>query len=327
MQLELEPVWSSFWPQIDFEAAAARLAGVILPTPIVELPSPWPGIRVRGKMENRQLGRAFKARGAWNHLVQWGADERARGVVAASSGNHGLALAWAAQKLGIACTLCMPAMTYPSKVEGCRAAGATVLLFDTRAEAEAECDRLAAQGTLRVHGYDAERTMEGAGTIGLEIAQTIEPVDLVLIPVGGGGLSSGTSLALRRAWGSGPEIWGVEPEGAAGMSRALEAGHSVPLERIDSSIQGLTSPHAGERCTQVNRETLSGVVTLRDELILDGWKRLQAAGETVEPAGAAGYAALLQPDGLFGPWVSGQTRDPLEVLVVVSGGNNPDPGV
>ncbi len=317
--------WNDSWSQLDFEAATRRLEGVINRTPIVEVPSPAEGLQVFAKLENRQVNRAFKARGAWNHLSQWSQRERAQGVVAASSGNHGLALAWAAQKLDIPCTLCMPAITYASKVEGCRGFGADVRLFPTRNEAEAACDALAAQGAQRVHGYDADRTIEGAGTVGWEIAQSVDPMDLVLIPVGGGGLSSGTSLALRRAWGREPEIWGVEPEGAAGMTLGMEAGRSVPLPEVTSGIQGLTSPFAGERCIAINRETLNGVLTLPDELIEQAAQRLLDGGEVVEPAGAAAYAALWQPNGV---WVQrAATRpagDPLRALVVVSGGNRPD---
>lgn len=327
MQADRTQPWADDWAHLDFAAAARRLAGSVLTTPIVELPSPDPGLRVRAKLENRQVGKAFKARGAWNHLSQWSSEERAAGVVAASSGNHGLALAWAAQRLGIPCTLCMPAITYESKIAGCRAHGADVQLFPTRDEAEAACDALAARGAQRVHGYDADRTIEGAGTVGWEIAQQCEPVDLVLLPVGGGGLSSGTSLALRRAWGRGPQIWAVEPEGAAGMTLGLRAGHSVPLPKVESRIQGLTSPFAGERCIAINAQTLDGVFTLPDERFEAAAERLLAAGEVVEPAGAAGYAALWQADA---PWrESARSRtaaDPFEVLVVISGGNRPDVG-
>ena len=314
-----------FGLRLDFEAAMGRLNGVTLRTDLVPLPSPSAGLRVFGKLENRQVGRAFKARGAWNNLVQWTPEERAAGVVAASSGNHGLALAWAAQALEIPCILCMPAETYPSKVEGCRAHGAEVRLFPTRPEAEAACDALANAGAQRVHGYDAERTIEGAGTVGHEIAQQSEPADFVLIPIGGGGLSSGTSLALRRAWGDAPEIWGVEPEGAAGMRLGIEAGHSVPLPEIQSQVQGLLSPYAGERNVQINRVTLNGIRTLSDERIAEGAERLMAAGEIVEPAGAAAYAALWEPGNDIVERARTRTgENPLTAIVIVSGGNRPD---
>ncbi|MEZ5976188.1 MAG: pyridoxal-phosphate dependent enzyme, partial [Planctomycetota bacterium] len=169
--------WQNFWPQVDFAAAAERLRGVVLRTELRVLPSPWPWVEVLGKLENRQRCNAFKARGAWNHLSQWDGAQKAAGVVAASSGNHGLALAWAANELGIRCVLCMPEATYRSKVEACRALGADVRLFPTRLEAEAACDALADAGATRVHGYDAERTMEGAGTVGFEIADELDSAD------------------------------------------------------------------------------------------------------------------------------------------------------
>lgn len=221
----------------------------------------------------------------------------------------------------------MPAETYPSKIEGCRAHGAEVRLFPTRPEAEAACEALANDGAQRVHGYDAERTIEGAGTVGYEIAQQSEPADFVLIPIGGGGLSSGTSLALRRAWGDAPEVWGVEPEGAAGMRLGIEAGRSVPLPEIRSKVQGLLSPYAGERNVQINRATLNGVRTLSDERIAEGAERLMAAGEVVEPAGAAAYAALWEPGNDILERARTRTAsNPLTAIVIVSGGNRPNHG-
>ncbi|MBL4771589.1 MAG: pyridoxal-phosphate dependent enzyme [Planctomycetes bacterium] len=315
--------WNEFWPQLDFEAAAGRLKGVVECTPVISLPSPREGVEVFGKMENRQVGRAFKARGAWNQLVQLSDAEKARGVVTASSGNHGMAVAWAAKKLGVACTICMPENSYASKIEACREAGAEVVLRATRHEAESVCAERKAAGALLIHPYNAERTIEGAGTVGLEISQQVDPMDLVILPVGGGGLAAGSSLALRRAWGSRVTIFGVEPEGAAGMSMALEAGESVVLDPVTSAIQGLTSPYAGERNWRICQKTLNGVGTLEDEAILESMARLQALGETVEPAGAAAYAAILQGDALLTQEKESVGDRPLRVLVVVSGGNGP----
>jgi threonine dehydratase len=323
MAMNTKQDWTTFWPELDFSAAAERLQGVVLRTPLMELPVPSAGIEVVGKMENRQVGRAFKARGAWNQLVQLTAAEREAGVVAASSGNHGLAVAWAAQKLGVACTICMPDISYASKIEGCRAAGAEVVLRPSRAETEAACAEYKSAGAIHIHPYDADRTIEGAGTVGLEIAEQSAAVDLVLLPVGGGGLAAGTSLALRRAWGPEVTIVGVEPEGAPGMTLALKCGESVVLDPVTSAIQGLTSPYAGDRNRRICKQTLNGIWTLSDAAILDGLARLEAFGEVVEPAGAAAYAAV---------WHGGEALEreqarvgnrPLRILVIVSGGNGP----
>ncbi|MCP5020973.1 MAG: pyridoxal-phosphate dependent enzyme [bacterium] len=315
--------WNAFWPQLNFKAAADRLHGVVERTPVISLPSPREGIEVFGKMENRQVGRAFKARGAWNQLVQLTDAEKQAGVVTASSGNHGMAVAWAAKELGVSCTICMPENSYASKIEACRKAGAEVILRPIRTEAEAVCAERKSAGALHIHPYDAERTIEGAGTVGLEISQQVDAMDLVFLPVGGGGLAAGTSLALRRAWGNKVSIYGVEPEGAAGMTLALEAEESVPLESVTSSIQGLTSPYAGARNWQICQHTLSAMGTLEDKAILDSMAHLQAFGETIEPAGAAAYAAVLQSSALLAQEKECVGDRPLRVLVVVSGGNGP----
>ncbi|MDF1838487.1 MAG: pyridoxal-phosphate dependent enzyme [Planctomycetota bacterium] len=321
MEQHIKQDWNGFWPQLDFAAAGERLRGTILETPLVELPSPGHGIEVLGKMENRQVGRAFKARGAWNQLTQLSEAERGAGVVAVSSGNHGMAVAWASNLQGVPCTICMPENSYASKIEGCRGWGAEVVLRPNRTESEAACAEREAAGATLIHPYDAERTIEGAGTVGFEIARQTEPVDLVLLPIGGGGLAAGSSLALRRAWGDDVTIVGVEPEGAPGMSLALERGESVMLDPVTSEIQGLTSPYAGDRNRRICEATLNATWTLSDAEILDGMGRLQEFGEIVEPAGAAAYAAACHAGKALGRESVGDR--PFRVLVIVSGGNGP----
>jgi len=248
--------------------------------------------------------------------------------VAASSGNHGRALAWAARRAGVPATIVMPRDAYPSKIAACRELGARVVLAESRAAADDVCAELLAEGGVLIHPYDAERTVAGAGSVGLEIAEDWPEVDVVLIPTGGGGLAAGSSLALRRRLGAAVRIYSVEPAGAPGMARALEVGEPVLLDSIETEVQGLCPPRAGAVNVAICRETLDGVLLVEDEEVYPAQARLVHAGEVVEPAGAATLAALLSgklPDELF-ELASGERAggERLRVAAVVSGGN-PDP--
>ena len=317
--------WASFFPQVDPRRAAERLAGVVRRTPLQPFPSGDPRVELRLKLECLQESGSFKARGAWNQVSQLTPAERERGVVAVSSGNHATALAWAAQRAGVRATVCMPADAYPNKIAACRAFGAEVVLGADRDQADAACRERVAAGQVLVHPYDAARTAEGAGTVGLELAEEWPAVELVLVQVGGGGLISGTSLALRRALGERVRILGVEPRGAPGLTRGLEAGASVRLERIETAVQGLCPPYAGALAVEVCARSLDGVLLLDDPPVFRAQARLvNQGGWTVEPAGAAAAAVVLE--GLLPPeLLAGRSAaDPLRVAAVVSGGN-PDP--
>jgi len=306
--------WKRF-DSIRIGEAAERLRGVVRRTPLQPFDAGKPHYELRLKLENRQETGAFKARGAWNQIAQLSDAQRKAGVVCASSGNHGKALAWAAQRAGVRATIVMPANAYANKVQACRDFGAEVLLFPTREEAEREVERRVQAGTVLVHPYDAARTLEGAGTVGLEIAQDWPEVQAVVIPVGGGGLVAGSALALRRELGERVRIYGAEPEGAATLTRGLERGAPVVVEPITSKVQGLTPLFSGRINIDIARATLDGVFALSDERIFAAQKRLVAAGETVEPAGAAASAVVFM-DGLLAT-----PSRPLRVVAVVSGGN------
>jgi threonine dehydratase len=294
--------------------AAERLRGVVRRTPLQPIESGDARIELRAKLENRQETGAFKARGAWNQIAQLGEAQRRAGVVCASSGNHGKALAWAAQRAGVRATIVMPANAYANKVRACRDYGAEVVLLPTREQAEREVERRVRAGAVLVHPYDAARTLEGAGTVGLEIAQDWPEVEVVVIPVGGGGLVAGSALALRCELGERVRIYGAEPEGAPTLTRGLERGAPVVVEQITSKVQGLTPLFAGQINIDIARATLDGVFLLRDEQIFAAQKRLVAAGETVEPAGAAACAAVFA--GMLP-----KSGSRLRVAAVVSGGN------
>jgi len=305
--------WKRF-DSIQIDAAAERLRGVVRRTPLAPFDSGHAFFQLRLKLENRQETGAFKARGAWNQIAQLDPAQRRAGVVCASSGNHGKALAWAAQKSGVRATIVMPANAYANKVQACRDFGAEVVLFPTREEAEREVERRVQAGAILVHPYDAARTLEGAGTVGLEIAQDWPEVEAVVIPVGGGGLVAGTALALRRELGERVQIFGAEPEGAATLTRGLERGAPVAVEPITSKVQGLTPLFCGQINIDIARATLDGVFALSDARIFAAQKRLVAGGEIVEPAGAAACAVVFM-GGLLAP------ARGLRVAAVVSGGN------
>lgn len=310
--------------RLDVRAAARRLAGVVRETELVAFPSPDPRLVLRLKLECRQETNSFKARGAWNQLVQLTAPERAAGVVTTSSGNHGRAVAWAARRAGVRSTIVMPAATYPNKVAACRAEGADVVLLPTRHEAEAECARRVAAGAVLVHPYKQARTIEGAGTVGLELAHQWPELEVALFPTGGGGLVAGSALGLSLELGERVQVIGVEPEGAPNLTQSLEAGEVVPLERITTEVQGLCPLDTGELNLALAERFLRGTCLLSDAEIYAGQRVLVRAGFTVEPAGAAAFAAVLH--GALPPeLLAGRSpAHPLRVVAVLSGGN-PDP--
>jgi threonine dehydratase len=309
---------------LDIEAAARRLRGVVRRTPLAPFDAGDPRIELRLKLECLQETNAFKARGAWNQVAQLTREQRAAGVVTTSSGNHGRALAWAARRAGVRAAVFMPENVYPNKVEACRAEGAEVVLCPTRQEAERRCAVRAAAGAVLVHPYKDARTIEGAGTVGLEVAEDWPEVEVVLVPVGGGGMVAGSALALFRRLGERVAVIGVEPEGAPNLTRSLEAGRVVPLDRITTAVQGLCPLDTGELNLALAERHLRGTILLEDAEILAGQRILVRSGWTVEPAGAAAYAAVLQ-GALPAELLEGRSHaHPLRVCCVVSGGN-PDP--
>jgi threonine dehydratase len=287
----------------------------------VTIDSPDSRVALRAKLENRQETGSFKARGAWNQLSQLTPAERERGVVACSSGNHGAAVAWAAHRAGVSAVIYMPDDAYANKIEACRALGAKVVLAPTRQEAEEGSRAQAAAGRTLVHPYDAVRTVEGAGTVGLEIAEDWPEVEVVVVPVGGGGLIAGTSLALRRRLGDAVVVLGAEPAGSPSLTLGLEAGEPVPVFENRTRVQGLCPLDSGALAISISQVCVDAVVLLEDDEIFAAQARLVEGGERVEPAGAAAAALVLAgrlPAHLL---ATRSARDPLRVAVVVSGGN------
>lgn len=322
------------FPGIEIAPAAEALRGVVRRTPLEPLDASHLGIDLRVKLECLQETGSFKVRGAWNQVRQLTPAAREAGVTATSSGNHGRALAWAAQRAGVRATIVMPADAYPNKIEACRELGADVVLGRDRAEAEALCAELVESGMTLIHPYDSELTIQGAGTVGLEIAQDWPEVEVVILPVGGGGLLAGSALGLRELLGESVVVLGAEPAGAPTMSRALAAGEPVAIDPITTQVQGLCPLSAGVLNTAIAARTVQRVLTLSDAAIFEAQAWLVGAGWTVEPAGAAATAAVWDcdfiqslPERLLRELVlrGREPAEPLRVVAVVSGGN-PAPG-
>ncbi len=281
----------------DVEAAAGRLDGVAHRTPLVtsRLIDDRVGARVLFKAEGLQRMGAFKFRGAYNAISQLSAEQRHRGVVTASSGNHAQAVALAAALLGTKATILMPADAPTSKRAATEGYGGTVIEFDRYRE-----DRDSLLGDLArelrasiVHPYDDTRVIAGAGTCALELAQDAEPLGTVVVPVGGGGLLSGTAIALR-AVSPATRIIGVEPEASPDVQQSLLAGRrvTVPIRPSIADGQLLTTP--GEITFGVIASLVDEIVTVTDAEILDAVRLLfEQAKLVVEPSGASAFAAVL----------------------------------
>jgi threo-3-hydroxy-L-aspartate ammonia-lyase len=306
-------------PGLGFErvrAAAGRLAGVAHRTPLLESATlnARCGARVLLKAEPFQRSGSFKFRGAYNRLSLLSADQRGRGVVAYSSGNHGAAVALAASLLGIKAVVVVPATGSPAKLAAIEGYGAEIRRYDPATERrEAVAGDLARERSLTIIApFDDYDIMAGQGTVGVELAEQAGDLDLVLVPVGGGGLAAGVSTAIA-ALRPGVTVIGVEPAGADDTRRSLRAGHRVTLDAVTTIADGLRAAAPGERTFAVNRRLLADVVTVQEAAIIEAmrfcFERLKIV---VEPSGAVPLAALLS--GAVG--AAGRTA-----AVVLSGGN------
>jgi threonine dehydratase len=310
----------SFVSLADIEAASKRIRPLARTTPLLEVA--WPvasAVAARTlflKCENLQPMGAFKIRGALNMLSQLPREQLARGVITYSSGNHGQAVALAAQALGVPAVIVMPTTAPGIKVAGARRFGAEVIFEGTtsldrqwRAEREA-----AERGLTMVPPFDHEMIIAGQGTVGLEILDQCPSVGVVFVEVGGGGLSSGVAAAIKQSR-PGVRVVGVEPEGAAKMSRSLAAGRPITLERTASIADGLLSVRPGDLTFSHVRKFVDEVVTVPEADIRRAVAWLfHNARLVVEPSGAITLAAVMLDLG-------GVDRTAGAVVAVVSGGN------
>jgi threonine dehydratase len=300
----------------SIEAARERLRGAIYESPCAfsRRLSELTGTRCFLKLENLQMTGSFKERGAANLLLQLEAEERRRGVVAASAGNHGLALAFHASRLGIAATIVMPEWAPLIKVTSARRYGAEVILhgadFD---EAYGHAVTLArARGATFVHPFDDARVIAGQGTIGLEVVEQCPDVDVVIVAVGGGGLAAGVASAVKSRRPD-VRVIGVESEALPAMLRALGDGRLVTLPAATTIADGIAVRQVGALTFDLVRDRVDGIVTVSEEELANAVLLLLEIEKTVvEGAGAAPLAALVNRElGLEGA----------TVVLVLSGGN------
>jgi threonine dehydratase len=301
----------------DVAAARQRIAGAVAVSPCVESEalSQLTGCRIVCKLDNLQRTGSFKERGGRNALMLLDPAARGRGVIAASAGNHALALACHGRDLNVPVTVVMPRFAPLTKVSRCRGYGAEVVLHgDDFAAARTRADELAAErGLTYVHGYDAPAIIAGQGTVGLELMEQAPDLDAVIVPVGGGGLIAGVALAIR-AVKPGVEIIGVEPAHAAGFTAAVAAGRPVRIDCRPTLADGLAVGLVGELAFRTAAGLVGRVVTVEESAIALAVVRLMELEKTVvEGAAAAALAALLGGalDDLHGK----------RVALLLSGGN------
>jgi threonine dehydratase len=300
----------------DIGAAAQRLRGVAVTTPTLrdaELDA-RAGNAVHIKCENLQRIGAFKFRGAYNRLSLLSADERQRGVVAFSSGNHAAGVAMAARLLGVPATIVMPADAPTTKMDTTRGLGASIVTYDRLTQdREAIARRIAGEtGATIVPPFDDYAIMAGQGTVALELLSQVADLDALLVPLGGGGLLSGCATVVRTLRPQ-MHIFGVEPQAGNDWQLSLAKGERVRIAIPDTIADGLQSPAPGELTWPIVRALADGVVTVSDDEICAAMRlAFERLRLIVEPSGAAALAAAVsQKIPLHG----------VRVGVIVSGGN------
>jgi threonine dehydratase len=298
----------------DLRAAEARIRGKVHRTGqgTSQFLSRTSGARVSTKLELFQKTGSFKVRGVINALAQLTPDERSRGVVSLSAGNHAQALAWGSAQLGIAATIVMPAIALPSKVEATRGYGGTVVQTtdDLLATASAFVER---DGMTLIHPFDDPRVIAGQGTVGLEILEDVPDVDVVLVGCGGGGLLSGVGAAVRALRPS-ARVIGIEPEGSAVISLSLGKGSPQRLKVNQTIADGLAAPFTGANAFAHVQAFADAVITVSEAQILDGMRALMERCKLfVEPSAGAAVAPLLAPH----PLIPAGAR----VVPIICGGN------
>jgi threonine dehydratase len=301
----------------DVRAALGRVRDRIYLSPCArsETLSRLTGTSAFLKLENLQMTGAYKERGALNKLLSLDEAERARGLIAASAGNHAQAVAYHAGRLGVTSTIVMPETTPIMKVANTRSHGARVVLHGVNYdEAYAEARRLqAAEGLTFVHPFDDPAVIAGQGTVALEVLEQVPEAEVLVVPVGGGGLVSGMAVAAK-ALRPGLRVVGVQTEVLPSMVAALEAGAPVTLEPASTVADGIAVKRTGEITLAHVKALVDDVVTVSEEEIASAILYLLEREKTVvEGAGAVGVAALMQKRVKH---TAGRT-----VVAIVSGGN------
>ncbi len=271
------------------------------------------GTNVYVKYELFQKTGSFKPRGAFNTILSLNENERKKGVVAVSGGNHAQGVAYAAATLGVESLILMPENTPQNYLDAARGYGAAIELLPNMAEAFAGLERHVANGMTLVHPFDDERVIAGQGTVGLEILEDCPQVTDIFVSIGGGGLSSGVAIGTRTSARS-PRILGVETVGADAMSQALAAGHPVTLPAITSIAKTLGAPAVTERTLKLTQDHLESVTVVTDEEALHELNYIAERLKVIcEPASSCNLAAADKLKHLFTP--------ESHVVIILCGGN------
>ncbi|BES64570.1 threonine ammonia-lyase [Gottschalkiaceae bacterium SANA] len=296
------------------EEARENLRGIIHSTPVIysEYFSEMSGNEVYIKPENYQKTGAFKIRGAYNRISKLTDEERACGVICSSAGNHAQGVAYAAQQLGVQATIVMPNVTPLIKIEATRSYGAEVIVHgEVYDDAYAEARRIQKEtGAVFIHPFDDWDVVYGQGTIGLEILEDVEDVDIVLVPVGGGGLISGICLAIKEN-NPNVRIIGVEPEGAQTLGHSIRKKSIVQLEVVSTVAEGVAVRTPGKKAFKIVQEYVDEMITIDDRELLEIFTILIEKHKMIaETAGILPLAALKK----LKVWGK-------KIVCVVSGGN------
>ncbi len=286
----------------DIRAARARLGERIRVTPVLPLAGPAveaalaPGTQALLKLELFQHTGSFKARAALLNALALGDDERRRGVCAISAGNHAIATAFAARQVGTHAKVVMKADSNPFRIAECRRYGAEIeLAADVHAGFRRVREIQESEGRTFIHPFEGPRVVLGTGTLGLEFIEQAPELDAVIVPIGGGGLASGLSLAIKLAKPS-CQVFGVEPFGADSMYRSFQAGAPASIEKVETIADSLGAPYALPGGYALCRANIDELVRITDDEMIAAMRFLQEhARLAVEPAGAAATAALLGP--------------------------------
>lgn len=300
----------------DIEAARGAIQEVTWETPTVRFPTP-DGKKLFLKLENLQRLGAFKIRGAWNRMSRMTEAERSRGVATISSGNHGLAVAWSAKHLGLPCRVYVPEGAAGPKVDAIRAQGAELREMTRGDLVQAHTEELwRTWPQTFIHPFAHPHIIAGQGTIGWELAEDLPDVRTILVPVGGGGLSSGIAIAVKARLPS-VKVFGIQAEGAASLPRVFETRTPYRVERPVTIADGIRIGIILPQMADLLLRHLHGCYVVSDDDIRKAMRRLALEAKTVaEPAGAATFAA----------WERYHDQLEAPVAAVVSGGNV-DPGL
>ena len=305
----------------DIKKAAERIAGKVRRTPILrgdKLDS-LVGAEVYFKPENLQITGSFKIRGATNKILSLSDEDRSKGIIASSSGNHAQGVAYAAKMLGIKATLILPENAPQSKIDGTKALGAEVILygFDSIQRYKKLYEIQDEKGYTLVHSYNDPELIAGQGTSGLEIAQDFPDVDTVVVPLGGGGLLAGVAAALKESRPS-VRVIGVEPAGIQRYAESRKAGHPVEVSMGETLADGLMITKTGEFNYPLIDKYVDEIVPASDEFIKKALLEIIFKGKLlVEPSAAIGLAAALE--GTF------KVKPGEKICFFLSGGNiDPD---